>query len=81
MATYTPVTPSPGTWATIPASASATDIAAIGADMWISDDASPSLGNAFPLPLGTTYPIAAGRVMQCAQQGSGGQIRRMDRPA
>ena len=80
MATYTPVTPAPGTWADIPTSASASDIAAIGADMLISDDAVPSLGTAFPLPLGRTYPVAAGRALKCHQTSGGGQIRRLDRP-
>jgi hypothetical protein len=81
MATYPPVTPAPGQWADIPASAADSDIAAIGGDMWISDDAAPTFEQAFPLPLGLTYPVAAGRVMRCAQAGRGGSIRRLDRPA
>lgn len=81
MATYTPVNPALGNWADIPASATDTDIAAEGGDMWISDDAAPSITTAFPLPQGKTYPIKAGRALKCARQGSVGSIRRMDRPA
>lgn len=81
MSTYTPITPAPGQWAAIPAAASDSDIAAVGADMWISDDADPQVETAFPLQLGKTYPVAAGRAMWCAQAGGGGSLRRMDRPA
>ena len=81
MATYPPVTPAQGQWADIPASAALSDIAAVGADMWLSDDAVPTVERAFPLPMGMTYPVAAGRAMRCAQAGNGGSIRRMDRPA
>lgn len=81
MATYTPVIPAAGAWADIPSSGTDSDLAAVGSDMLLSDDASPSAASAFPLPLGTTYPLKAGRTMKCAQTSSGGQIRRMDRPA
>lgn len=81
MATYTPVIPAVGGWADIPSSASDSDIAAVGSDMLISDDAAPTVASAFPLPLGTTYPVKAGRALKCAQTSSGGQVRRMDRPA
>ena len=80
MATYPPVRPAPGSWFAIPASDVDTDIAATGGDMWISDDATPSIETAFPLPLGKTYPVKAGRALQCTPQGSVGCIRRMDRP-
>ncbi len=81
MATYPPVIPANGTWADVPSSATDSDIIAMGAPMYISDDIAPTVETAFPLPLGMTYPVSAGRVMKCAQTTGGGQIRRMDRPA
>lgn len=78
MATYPPVVPAPEAWADIPALEVDTDIMAIGAAMWISDDPEPEVSSSWLLADGVTYPVASGRALKCRQAGGGGQIRRMD---
>lgn len=78
MATYAPVTPDPGQWASVSPAAVDRLGVAFGGPLWISDDASPSVAQAIPLLDGVPFFIAANRAVKVAQAATGGSLRLMD---
>ena len=78
MATYAPVTPDPGQWATVTAVAVDRLGVAFGGPLWISDDASPSVAQAIPLLEGASFFIAANRAVKVTQAATGASLRLMD---
>ena len=78
MATYAPVTPDPGQWASVPPVATDRLGVAFGGPLWISDDASPSVAQSIPLLEGASFFIAANRVVKVTQAATGASLRLMD---
>ena len=78
MATYPPVTPDPGQWASVPIAAVDRLAVAFGGPLWISDDASPNVAQAIPLLEGAAFFVAANRTIRVLQAGSGASLRLID---
>ena len=78
MATYAPVTPDPGQWASVPPAAVDRLAVAFGGPLWISDDASPNVAQAIPLLEGAAFFIVASRAVKVAQAATGASLRLID---
>lgn len=78
MATYPPVTPDPGQWASVPPAAVDRLAVAFGGPLWISDDASPSVAQAIPLLDGASFFVAANRAVTVTQAATGASLRLID---
>ena len=78
MATYDPVTPDPGQWASVPTAAVDRLAVAFGGPLWISDDASPNVAQAIPLLEGASFFVAANRAVRVMQAATGASLRLMD---